>query len=208
MKCPKCGEELSSATKICPCCGLVIDDKMDDWLNELEVSLMNLKTIAPVSFGTYFSSNAYLMYGIVTVVMLIVTFLTGGNLFLLIAGLFLILMIVSLVRKFIDRKKNQESESAFREAMVETETIMRVLKNDYFESKAVRERLESTTSELKDIVYSHNKNRRHAIVVWCIVMAATLIVSVAGIMLLGSRDSGAEETVTDTETSEMITYKD
>ena len=100
MKCPKCGDELSSATKVCPRCGYVVDDKVDEYLTSLEASLMDLKSVAPVSFGAYFSMNAYLLYGIMLIVFLVVTLMTGGGLFLILAALALVLMVVSLVRKF------------------------------------------------------------------------------------------------------------
>ena len=45
MKCPKCGDELSSATKVCPRCGYVVDDKVDEYLTSLEASLMDLKSV-------------------------------------------------------------------------------------------------------------------------------------------------------------------
>ena len=188
MKCPKCGDELSSATKVCPRCGYVVDDKVDEYLTSLEASLMDLKSVAPVSFGAYFSMNAYLLYGIMLIVLVVVTLMTGGGLFLILAALALVLMVVSLVRKFSGGRKSKASEDEFRRLQVETDTIMRVLKNDYGEAKEVRERLKSVTSELKDVVYEHNANRRHAVRVWIAVLAVTVAVSVAGIVLLGSRD--------------------
>lgn len=187
MICPKCGENLSSATKVCPCCGYVVDDKMDEYLKQMESHLMTLKSIAPVSFGTYFSNQAYLLYGIMAIAFIIVYFMTGAGLFLILTALAIILLVISLVRKFTGARKNKEPESRFRAALVELETTMRLLKNDYYEAKVVRERLNDIQSELKDVIYRHNANRRRAVTVWIAVLIFTVAVCIAGITVLGNR---------------------
>lgn len=188
MICPKCGDALSSATKVCPRCGYVVDDKMDEYLNDLEEALVSIKALPKESFGAYFSSQAYIMYALVTLVFLVVFLLTWGGLFLILAAVFLIMTIVSLIRKFSGARRHRDSEETYRENMVAIETMMRQLKNDYGESKEVRDRIRSTSSELKDIVHDHNANHRHAVKVWIAVIVVVLAVSVAGIVLLGSRD--------------------
>lgn len=188
MICPKCGDALSSATKVCPRCGYVVDDKMDEYLNDLESSLVAIKALPKESFGAYFSSQAYIMYAIAALVFLIVFFMTDGGLFLILAAVFLILTAVYLIRKFAGARRHRDSEESFRTNMVAIESMMRQLKNDYGESKEVRDRIRSTSSELKDIVHEHNANHRHAVKVWIAVIAVVLAVSVAGIVMLGSRD--------------------
>lgn len=188
MICPKCGDTLSSATKVCPRCGYVVDDKMDEYLNDLEMALASVKALPKESFGAYFSSQAYIMYALVTLVFLVVFLLTWGGIFLILAAVFLIMTIVSLIRKFSGARRHRDSEETYRENMVAIETMMRQLKNDYGESKEVRDRIRSTSSELKDIVHDHNANHRHAVKVWIAVIVVVLAVSVAGIVLLGSRD--------------------
>lgn len=188
MICPKCGDALSSATKVCPRCGYVVDDRMDEYLNDLEEALVSIKALPKESFGAYFSSQAYIMYALVTLVFLVVFLLTWGGLFLILAAVFLIMTIVSLIRKFSGARRHRDSEEAFRENMVAIESLMRQLKNDYGESREVRDRIRDTTSELKDIVHEHNANHRHAVKVWIAVIVVVLAVSVAGIVLLGSRD--------------------
>lgn len=198
MICPKCGDALSSATKVCPRCGYVVDDKMDEYLNDLEEALVSIKALPKESFGAYFSSQAYIMYALVTLVFLVVFLLTWGGLFLILAAVFLIMTIVSLIRKFSGARRHRDSEETYRENMVAIETMMRQLKNDYGESKEVRDRIRSTSSELKDIVHDHNANHRHAVKVWIAVIVVVLAVSVAGIVLLGSRDLDGGEKVEST----------
>ena len=188
MICPKCGDTLSSATKVCPRCGYVVDDKMDEYLNDLEMALASVKALPKEPFGASFSSQAYIMYALVTLVFLVVFLLTWGGIFLILAAVFLIMTIVSLIRKFSGARRHRDSEETYRENMVAIETMMRQLKNDYGESKEVRDRIRSTSSELKDIVHDHNANHRHAVKVWIAVIVVVLAVSVAGIVLLGSRD--------------------
>ena len=79
--------------------------------------------------------------------------------------------------------------------MVAIESLMRQLKNDYGESREVRDRIRDTTSELKDIVHEHNANHRHAVKVWVAVITVVLAISVAGIVMLGSRDLDSGEKV-------------
>ena len=166
----------------------MVDDKMDEYLNDLEMALASVKALPKESFGAYFSSQAYIMYALVTLVFLVVFLLTWGGIFLILAAVFLIMTIVSLIRKFSGARRHRDSEETYRENMVAIETMMRQLKNDYGESKEVRDRIRSTSSELKDIVHDHNANHRHAVKVWIAVIVVVLAVSVAGIVLLGSRD--------------------
>ena len=189
MICPKCGDALSSATKVCPRCGYVVDDRMDEYLNDLEEALVSIKALPKESFG------AYLMYALVTLVFLVVFLLTWGGLFLILAAVFLIMTIVSLIKKFSGARRHRDSEEAFRENMVAIESLMRQLKNDYGESREVRDRIRDTTSELKDIVHEHNANHRHAVKVWVAVITVVLAISVAGIVMLGSRDLDSGEKV-------------
>lgn len=198
MICPKCGDALSSATKVCPRCGYVVDDRMDEYLNDLEEALVSIKALPKESFGAYFSSQAYIMYALVTLVFLVVFLLTWGGLFLILAAVFLIMTIVSLIKKFSGARRHRDNEEAFRENMVAIESLMRQLKNDYGESREVRDRIRNTTSELKDIVHEHNANHRHAVKVWVAVITVVLAISVAGIVMLGSRDLDSGEKVEST----------
>lgn len=199
MICPKCGDALSSAVKVCPRCGYVVDDKMDEYLGTLESLLLDLKTLPKESFGSYFSSQAYLMTAFVMIVFLIVYFMTGGLLFLLLSAVSLILTVIYLIRKMAKRKSHASIEAEYKDTMASIETIVRLLKSDYGESREVRDRLRSVTSELKDISYAHNANHRNALKTWIAVVVVVVALAVAGITLLGMRDldaAPAENTVT------------
>lgn len=207
MKCPKCGDILSTATKVCPRCGYIADDRIGEYLSSLEGNLRELKSLPSVSFGDYFSRNSYVLYAFVTVVFVIVMFMTDAGLFLILSCITLIMLVASLVRKISIRRRNAESDSRYRQLKVDTETIMRTLRSDYGESLKVRDQLRDASSQLKDIDYEYNANRRHAVRVWLAVIVLTVAVSVAGIVFLGMRDSSAE-TATDLSTENIVSYKE
>lgn len=188
MICPRCGDDLSSAVKVCPRCGYVVDDKMDEYLDTLESLLLDLKTLPKESFGSYFSTQAYLMTAFVMIVFLIVYFMTGGLLFLLLSGISLVLTAVYLVRKIAKGKRHASLETEYKDTLSSIETVVRLLKSDYGEAREVRDRIRSVTSELKDITYAHNANHRKALKTWIAVVAVVVALSVAGITLLGMRD--------------------
>lgn len=199
MICPKCGDELSSAVKVCPRCGYVVDDKMDEYLDTLESLLLDLKTLPKESFSSYFSAQAYLMTAFVMIVFLIVYFMTGGLLFLLLAAIALILTVIYLIKKIVKGKSHASSEARYKETLASLETMVRLLKSDYGEAREVRDRLRSVTSELKDITYAHNANHRNALKTWIAVVVVVVALVVAGITLLGMRDldnAQVENTVT------------
>lgn len=188
MICPRCGDDLSSAVKVCPRCGYVVDDKMDEYLDTLESLLLDLKTLPKESFGSYFSTQAYLMTAFVMIVFLIVYFMTGGLLFLLLSGISLVLTVIYLVRRIAKGRKHASLETEYKDTLSSIETIVRLLKSDYGEAREVRDRIRSVTSELKDITYAHNANHRNALKTWIAVVAVVVALSVAGITLLGMRD--------------------
>lgn len=188
MICPKCGDDLSSATKVCPRCGYVVDDRIDEYLYSLDKNLKELKLLPPVSFGTYFSRNSYLLYGIMTIVFLVVMFMTDAGLFLILSLLSAVMLVVSVVRKLSLKNRNSEADSRFREIMTEIESCIRILKADYGESMKVRDQIRSTISELKDVRYAYEANRRNSVKVWIALLVVTVGLSVVGITLLGMRD--------------------
>lgn len=199
MICPKCGDTLSSAVKVCPRCGYVVDDKMDEYLGTLESLLLDLKTLPRESFGSYFSSQAYLMTAFAMIVFLIVYFMTGGLLFLLLSGISLILTVIYIIRKIAKGKSHASVEAEYKETMASVETVVRLLKSEYGEAREVRDRIRSVTSELKDISYAHNANHRNALKTWIAAVVVLVALAVAGITLLGMRDldaAPAENTVT------------
>lgn len=196
MICPKCGDDLSSATKVCPRCGYVVDDNIDVYLMTLENLFNEVKSCRPVSFSEYFSKKAYLLYAFVTVIFIVVMFMTDAGLFLLLSAIAFLMTVISLVRKIALRKKNDESEGKYSQLLIEIDSCMRILKSDYSESSKVRDRLRVATSDLKDIVARHDENRRHAVKIWIIVFLVTAAVSAAGITVLGLRDMGNDTSLT------------
>lgn len=207
MICPKCGDSLSTATKVCPRCGYIVDDRIGEYLSGLERNLRDLKSVPAVSFGDYFSRNAYILYAMMTVVFAAVMFMTDAGLFLILSFITLIMLVISVIKKISRRHRNMEAASRYRQLKVDTETIMRILRSDYGESVKVREQLRDATSQLKDIDYEYNANRRHSITVWIAVMVVTAAVSVAGIVFLGMRDKGSD-TVAEQAIENVVSYKE
>lgn len=199
MKCPKCGDELSPATKVCPRCGCVTDNRMNDRLAELDDCIARLHALPTVSFGTYFSAYAWLLYSIVLVVVLVVLLMTHAGLFLLLGIAVLAMLVGSLVRKAVGARRGRRDEESFRRGRVEAENAMRILRNDYGEAKEVRDRLKGSAEELKELVWNHDVNRRRAVRVWIAVLVATVIIGIAGIALLGSRDLPQEPATEETD---------
>ncbi len=200
MKCPKCGDELTPATKVCPRCGCITDNQMDERFAELDEQLTELRALPDVSFGTYFSAQAYLLYAIVLLILLAVWLMTGGGLFMILSALALVLFIISLIRKLTGYRRGRDAEEAYRLSRSVLESTMRTLKNDYGESKEARDRLKSCADGLKEVIWRHDANRRRAVKVWIATLAVTAVIGVAGIVLLGSRDL---ETAQEPETEEM-----
>ncbi len=192
MICPVCGDELSPITKVCPRCGAVVDnDTLSDDLKDIELDILNMKSCPPITFGTYFSAHSYILYALITIVFLIVTVLTQAGLFLILSIITAFLTIYGIIRKFTTRRALSNSEKEFNDIKNNVETSIRIIRQDYGESREIKNKLKEYQDEIDRLSYDHDVNKRRAIKVWAIVLVIVVIVSIAGIVLLGSRDLAA-----------------
>ncbi len=192
MICPVCGDELSPVTKVCPRCGAIVDnDTLSDDLKNMELEILNMKSCPPITFGAYFSANSYILYALVTIVFLIVTILTQAGLFLILSVVTAFLTVYGIIRKLATGRALAKSEEEFKNAKNLVETGIRMIRQDYGESREIKIKLKEYQDEVDRLSYEHDINKRRTTKVWAIVLVIVVIVSIAGIVLLGSRDLGA-----------------
>ncbi len=192
MICPVCGDELSPITKVCPRCGAIVDnDSLSEDLKEIELEIVTMKSCPPVSFGTYYSSKAYLLYALVTVVFLIVAFITDAGLFFLLSLVTAAMAIFGFVKKFFAKKKISNSEEEFNEAKANADALIRLIRQDYGESRDIKNKLNAFHSETNTLNDIHSANKKKAVRVWGIVLVLVIVISVLGIIFLNSAANAA-----------------
>lgn len=203
-KCPRCNEEMSLLSKICSFCGHVVETEdnisAEQFADHLEKRLYDIKQIPEPSFGKSLGLMTVFIYPIITVTMVIIAILSESGLFWILAGVFLILSIIAMIRKSKGTLGNAPFDRQFKTVKNEYEYADRIARRNFGQNYEVRSVMDEIALEIEKIEAKRKKADSRN---FLICVAIVVLLGLVGYMSVHSVDKTLNEPAAESNSSVM-----
>jgi hypothetical protein len=178
-------------SKICPVCGYVAEggDEENMGVNQLvgtlERILHAMKSLPAPSFGKGMAQLSVIIYPILAVAFLLMAAISEAGFFWIFCLLFVVLSIVSFIRKSKGTLGNEPFNRAFREMKNDYTYFERLARRDFGKSREVTALADEITEQIRSIEKQRRSAATKNLIVWLCLMAVILGVAGYGVILTG-----------------------
>lgn len=199
--CPRCKEEMPVLSKICPACGYFDENDEEsynptEFANILEKILFEIKRIPEPSFLKGMSQLTFIIYPLLTIIMLVCALISEAGVFWIVCALFLILSIVALVKKGKGTLGNDKFNKQFKEEKHAFEYYQRIAIRDFGKSKEVSKLVGEIEGIILDIEQKRKKASARNMLIWAVILVVVVLLASGGTFQM-DRALNKVETVVD-----------
>lgn len=199
--CPRCKEEMPVLSKICPACGYFDENDEEsynptEFANILEKILFEIKRIPEPSFLKGMSQLTFIIYPLLTIIMLVCALISEAGVFWIVCALFLILSIVALVKKGKGTLGNDKFNKQFKEEKHAFEYYQRIAIRDFGKSKEVSKLVGEIEGMILDIEQKRKKASARNMLIWAVILVVVVLLASGGTFQM-DRALNKVETVVD-----------
>ncbi len=178
-------------SKICPVCGYVAEGgdegnmSVNQLVGTLERILHAMKSLPAPSFGKGMAQLSVIIYPILAVAFLLMAAISAAGFFWIFCLLFVVLSIVSFVRKSKGTLGNAPFNRAFGEMKNDYTYFERLARRDFGKSREVTALADEISEQIKTIEKQRRSAAAKNLIVWLCLMVVILGAAGYGVVLTG-----------------------
>lgn len=175
-QCPRCKEDMPLLSKICPCCGYVIqgDGKTptaEEFIILLAQFLHDIKIIPQPSFFKSMGQLSIITLPIISLFLLAMAIISEAGLFWILFGIFLALSIWAIIKKSKGNLGNEQFNKQFKILKTNYEYHEQIAKMHFGKNQEVAKLMNDISAQITDIEMQRDVRNRRNLLVWIVLIA-------------------------------------